>query len=153
MKNKMVDDTSPNLTLPSGVPIDVAGHEPPSLAVLGSTLGLLEGETRPLGDVVTPLQGGLPLPRLPSTMPSSGSLCRESCRMTCPKNDSFLFFTVSNSDLLVSAIRITSSFVMRLVQLIRSMRLKVHVLNASRRCCDLSLMVHVSTQCRNVNQT
>ena len=35
--------------LPSGVPIDVAGHEPPSLSVLGSTLGLLEGGARPSG--------------------------------------------------------------------------------------------------------
>ena len=96
---------------------------------------------------------GLPLPRLPSTMPSSRSLCRESCRMTCPKNDSFLFFTVSNSDLLVPAIRITSSFVMRLVQLIRSMRLRVHISNASRRCCDILLMVHVSTPYSNVDQT
>ena len=43
-------------TLPSGVPIDVAGHEPSSISVLGSTLALLEGEARPLGDVVTPLQ-------------------------------------------------------------------------------------------------
>ena len=49
-----------HLTLPSGVPIDVAGHEPPSLSVLGSTLGLLEGEAGPLGDVVTPLQSWPP---------------------------------------------------------------------------------------------
>ena len=48
-----------SLTLPSDVPIDVAGHEPPSLSVLGSTLGLLEGEARPLGDV-TPLQSWPP---------------------------------------------------------------------------------------------
>ena len=41
------------LTLPSGVPIDVAGHEPPSLSVLGSALGLPEGEAGPFGDVVT----------------------------------------------------------------------------------------------------
>ena len=39
------------LTLPSGMPIDVAGQEPQSVAVLGSLLGLLEGEARPLGDV------------------------------------------------------------------------------------------------------
>ena len=38
------------------MPIDVAGHETLSLSVSGSTLGLLEGEVRPLGDVVTPLQ-------------------------------------------------------------------------------------------------
>ena len=44
------------LTLQSGLPIDVASHEPPSFSVLGSTLGVLVGETRPLGDVVTPLQ-------------------------------------------------------------------------------------------------
>ena len=42
------------LTLLSGVPTDVAGYEPPS--ILGNTLGLLEGEARLLGDVVTPLQ-------------------------------------------------------------------------------------------------
>ena len=87
---------------------------------------------------------GLPLPRLPSTMPSSRSLCRESCLMICKKWH-FFFFTVSNSDLLVPAIRITSSFVM-LVQLIRSMRLRVHILNASRRCCDILLMVLDSIQ-------
>ena len=52
---------------------------------------------------------GLPLPRLPSTMPSSRSLCRESCLMICQKNESFLFFSVSKSDFLVPAIRITSS--------------------------------------------
>ena len=43
------------LTSAGGVPIDVAGHEPPSFSVLDSTLGLLEGEARPLDDVVTPL--------------------------------------------------------------------------------------------------
>ena len=42
------------------MPIDVAGHEPPSLSGLGSTLSLLEGEARPLGDVVTTLQSLLP---------------------------------------------------------------------------------------------
>ena len=40
------------------MPIDVAGHEPLSLSV--STLGLLEGEARPLGDVVTLLQSWPP---------------------------------------------------------------------------------------------
>ena len=44
----------------SGVSINVAGHEPPSLSVFGSALGLLECETRPLGDVVTPLQSWPP---------------------------------------------------------------------------------------------
>ena len=39
------------LTLPSGVLIEVTGHEPPSLSVLGSTRGLIEGEGRPLDDV------------------------------------------------------------------------------------------------------
>ena len=48
------------LALPSGVPIDFAGHEPSSLSVLGSTLGVLEVEVRPLGDVVTLLQSWLP---------------------------------------------------------------------------------------------
>ena len=131
-------------TLPSGVPIDFAGHESPSLSVLGSTLGLIEDEARRLGDVVTPFRSWPPSSALPSTMPSSRSLCRESCPMTCPKNDSFLFFTVSQGDLLVPAIRITSSFVMRFIQLIRSMRLRFHISNASRRCCDILLMV----QCR-----
>ena len=103
------------------------------------TVRLVFSKVRPVHWVMLSLHCslGLPLPRLPSTMPSSRSLCRESCRMTCPNNDSFLFFTVSNSDLSVPAIRITSSFVMRLVQLIRSMRLRVHISNASRRCCDI----------------
>ena len=51
------------LTLPyllSSVPIEVAGHEPPSLSVLGSTLGLFEGEAGQLGDVITPLQSWPP---------------------------------------------------------------------------------------------
>ena len=38
------------------LPYQVACHEPPSLSVFGSTLSLLEGEDRPLGDVSTPLQ-------------------------------------------------------------------------------------------------
>ena len=42
-------------TLPGNVPIDGAGHENPSFAVMGSTLGLFEGDTRLLGAVVTPL--------------------------------------------------------------------------------------------------
>ena len=45
-----------NLTLPVGVPIDVAGHEPTSCSVFGSTLFLLEGEVHLLIDVVTLLQ-------------------------------------------------------------------------------------------------
>ena len=94
------------LTLPSDVPIDVAGHEPRSLSILGSTLGLAFSKVRPVHLVMLSLHCSLdlPLPCLPSTMSSSESLCRESYLMTCPKNDTFLFFTVSISDLIVPAI-------------------------------------------------
>ena len=68
-----------------------------------------------------------PLPCLPSTMPSIRSFSREKYLMACPKNDSFLFLNVSNSDLLVPPVRITSSFVMRLVQLLHSMCLRVRI--------------------------
>ena len=95
------------------------------------------------GGVVIPLHSWYPSSVLDlSTMPSSRAFSRESCLMTFPKHDNFLYFIVSNIDLLVPLVRITSSFVIRLVQLIRSMRLSVHISNASRLCCDILLMVH-----------
>ena len=37
---------------------------------------------------------GLPLPRLPSTMPSSRLRCKLSCLIMCPKKESFLCFLI-----------------------------------------------------------
>ena len=96
-----------------------------------------------MGDVVTPLQS---LP--PSSALTLDHVLQEVLQRIMSHNmyeNSFLFFAMSNSDLLVSAIRITLSFVMFLAQLIRSMRLKVRISNASRRCCDILLMVYAST--------
>ena len=92
---------------------------------------------------------GLPLlglpPCLPPIMPSIRSRCRESCLMRCPKHYSFILRMVSNNDLLVPANHITSSFVAHLVQLIISIRVSVHISKASRHCCDILLIVYVST--------
>ena len=132
------------LTLSRGVSTDVACHGSPSSPVLSGSLGVHEGETSPLGDVVIHCNLGLPLPRLLSTMPSIRSRCRESWLMMCPKNDSFLIRTVSSNDLLVPANCNTSSFFTRLVQLILSICLNVPISKASRRCCDVLLMINVS---------
>ena len=67
---------------------------------------------------------------------------RKSCLMTCPENDSFLIFAASNSDILIPAMRITSLFVIRRVQLIHSLHFKVHISDASMYWCDIFLMVH-----------
>ena len=95
----------------------------------------------------------LPLPRLPSTMPSSRLRCKLSCLIMCPKKESFLCFTVWKSDLLVSASLSTSSLVTCLVQLILSNLLNAHISNASSRCCEVLLMVQVSTPYSKFDQT
>ena len=92
------------------VSIDVACHGSPSSPVLSGTLGAHEGETSPLDCVSLHVNLGLPLPRLPSTMPSITSRCGELCLMMCPKNDCFLMRKVSGNDLLVPANCNTSSF-------------------------------------------
>ena len=76
-KAKLVCKFCIYLILPSGMSIDVAGHEPPTLSILGSMLGLREGETRPLdGSIgVTPLQ----------SLPPSSALCPRPC----PPEDPF----------------------------------------------------------------
>ena len=68
---------------------------------------------------------GLPLHRLPSTMPSIRTRCRELCLMMCQKNKSFLIQMVPGNDRLVPANRNISSFVTRLIQLILSNHLGV----------------------------
>ena len=83
---------------------------------------------------------GLPLPHLPSTMLSIRSRCRESCLMMCPKNDSFLIRTLSSNDLLILQI-VTP---LRLWHVLSILFLAfASVSKASRRCCDIFLMVHV----------
>ena len=94
-----------------GVSIDVACHGSLSSPFLSGSLGVHEVKTSPLGDDVIHCNIGLPLPCLPSTMPSIRSRCSELCLIMCPKNDSFLVRTVSSNVLLIPANRKTSSFV------------------------------------------
>ena len=96
---------------------------------------------------------GLPLPRFPSTMPSSRLRCMLSCLIMCPKKDIFLWHTVPKSDLLTPAWPSTSSLLMCFFQLILSILLNVHISNASNRCCDVLLMVQVSIPYSNVDHT
>ena len=49
-----------HLPLPRGVLIDIACHGSPSSPVLSGSLGVQEGETSPLDDVVTPLHSWSP---------------------------------------------------------------------------------------------
>ena len=88
--------------------IEVAGNESPFLSVLGSTLCFLEGDARPLGDVVTSLQSWPPFSALALDHILQQISLQGIMSHDMSKNDSFLFFTVLNIDLLVPGIRITS---------------------------------------------
>ena len=96
---------------------------------------------------------GLPLQRLPSIMPSSRSLCRESCRMTCLKMTAFssLPFQTATFWYLRYESRPRSGCV--LSSLFSVCASGSTFSNASRRCCDILLMVHVSTPYSNVDKT
>ena len=84
----------------------------PSITVLCQLECLMQFAPNPLLDVRVPRCAGLPLPRMPSTLPWTMVFSRLSCLIAWPKNLSFLLVTCSNSITLILSFWSTHSFVL-----------------------------------------
>src|SRR6218665_1544597 len=87
---------------------------------------------------------GLPLPLLPSILPSIISLCRELPLRMCPIQFFCFVLIISNKDLFSSTFFNTSSFVLCSVQQILSVLLHIHISKASICLTSSFLIVQVS---------